>query len=145
MHLLFEYTLQYNKMRISSFSLANSEIAFERNSGKLYLSIVNWFEIDDLWQTIDIYSFGMIVWEVYTSGKLIIISNYHKDNKPILPFGDNYEVAREYVFNKKSRPKIGLDFPEGIKFIIKKWWSQEPRDRFQNFKDISELFNELEI
>ena len=63
--------------------------------------------------SIDIYSFGMIMWEVYSSNETLNLNAK-------IPFADDFEVAKEYVANKKLRPKIGEEVPKHIAKIIKK-------------------------
>ena len=68
----------------------------------------------------------MIVWEIYS-------------NK--IPFADSVDSAKEYVADKKSRPKIGASIPEHIRNIIEKWWWENPTDRYQSMDEIEkELF-----
>ena len=60
----------------------------------------------------DVYSFGIIVWEIYSG---------------LVPFNDDYETAFEYVVKNEGRPKIVETIPDTIKEVIRECWKHPNR------------------
>ena len=86
--------------------LLNPDLAFSDSKKNSYL---------------DIYSLGMIIWEVYSCK---------------IPFADSVSHAKEFVTEKQLRPKIDESIPKNIAYIIQKWWQEDPSDRFKSMKDV---------
>ncbi len=63
----------------------------------------------------DVYSFSVLLWEIYSLKK---------------PFGSpNKQEFVEEVFGKGKRPAMENSWPQEIKRLIEKGWSQDPKQR----------------
>ena len=78
-------------------------------SGKLCGSLNNNFNEKN-----DIYSFGLILWELFTE---------------TIPFNVKLKDVKNYVLNEKLRPKIKDDIDKEIANLIRECWDTEPANR----------------
>jgi len=64
------------------------------------------------------------------------------DTTPKIPFANSYAQAKEFVAEKRWRPKIIEEVPHSIAKLIKKWWCDDPNDRLQSMEEVTdELLN----
>ena len=78
-------------------------------SGKLCGSLNNNFNEKN-----DIYSFGLILWELFTE---------------TIPFNVKLKDVKNYVLNEKLRPEIKDDIDKEIANLIRECWDTEPANR----------------
>ena len=78
-------------------------------SGKLCGSLSNNFNEKN-----DIYSFGLILWELFTE---------------TIPFNVKLKDVKNYVLNEKLRPEIKDDIDKEIANLIRECWDTEPANR----------------
>mmetsp|Transcript_28223 Transcript_28223/g.44424 ORF Transcript_28223/g.44424 Transcript_28223/m.44424 type:complete len:86 (+) Transcript_28223:431-688(+) len=63
----------------------------------------------------DVYSFSVLLWEIYSLKK---------------PFGSpNKQEFFEEVFGKGKRPAMENSWPQEIKGLLEKDWSEDPNER----------------
>jgi serine/threonine protein kinase len=77
----------------------------------------------------DIYSFGILLWELYTS---------------TIPFNVKINKLYDYVAIDNYRPEITKDFNQDIANLIRLCWDLDPTRR-PNFLRIIELINKSRI
>jgi len=83
----------------------------------------------DYSEKVDVYSYGIVVWEIYTKQT---------------PFGDISSHAIPVSVTKGKRPDIPKDMKKELKKIIKACWEASPIKR-PSFVDILELFKTVSI
>ena len=109
-------------------------------------------EADQYDQRADIYSYGIVLWEIVTS--LIPFDEYYFDKRFGKKIGpgesiDNYDInvitIKKAIINDHLRPSIPSHVPDRIKSIILSCWKNNPNDR-PSFdfivKELSDLANE---
>jgi len=67
----------------------------------------------------EVYSFGLVVWEMYQKQTL---AEYYND------YSKDKHIVRKNITDK-LRPKIGSDCLGAIRAIIERCWDQEPDKR----------------
>ncbi len=77
--------------------------------------------------TIDAYSFGILLWEIYTG---------------TTPFNVNISTVYNLVVENDFRPEIKDNFHPGIASIIQLCWDTSKENR-PNFKNILELLDKV--
>ena len=77
----------------------------------------------------DIYSFGILLWELYTS---------------MIPFNVKINTLYDYVAIDNYRPEITKDFNQDIAYLIRLCWDSD-FNRRPNFLRILELINKSKI
>jgi len=85
---------------------------------------------------IDVYSFGMILWQMCTGKKLA--QGFGLEDKRVSPV----EVALK-VCIEKFRPRIPVGTPHEIKALITTCWDNDPSNR-PSFSQILEALTALE-
>ncbi len=87
---------------------------------------------DNFDEKVDVYSFGIIIWEFYAR---------------IQPYKDmNVSQIINYVCNENGRPDCDLikieEIPKGILELMKKCWDKDPNAR-PDFEEILEILNDI--
>ena len=86
-------------------------------SGKFYKIPEN---VNDNMKKIDIYSFGMILWEIITN---------------TVPFDVKLTEIKKYVLEEKVRPEVPTNIHKSLSSLIRSCWDSELEKR-PNDKDI---------
>lgn len=84
------------------------------------------FDKDDLNEKVDIYSFGILLWELEAN---------------TIPFDVKLNDLYSYVVDKNVRPEIQNNVDKTITSLIRSCWETEPQNR-PNMKEIIEKLNE---
>lgn len=92
-------------------------------SGKFYKIPEN---VNDNMKKIDIYSFGMILWEIITN---------------TVPFDVKLTEIKKYVLEEKVRPEVPTNIHKSLSSLIRSCWDSELEKR-PNDKDIIEYLKE---
>ena len=72
----------------------------------------------DLNPQVDIYSFGMILWEILHD---------------TVPFDNDWRNIANYVVQEDMRPKISPNVPQSVACLIRKCWQKDPSKRPSSF------------
>ncbi len=101
------------------------------SSGRLQLELETWqwmapetFMGENYTESCDLYSFGMVLWEIFTATGEIPFEN--------LTIANNKKHAREFmsdIIHKNLRPTFGAGFPADLTDLISRLWEKDPEAR----------------
>ena len=77
---------------------------------------------------VDIYSFGMILWEIL-----------HET----VPFDNDWKNIANYVVKEDMRPKILPIIPQSVAGLIRNCWQKDPTKRPHSFNEICQQLNKI--
>ena len=131
---------EYISLKISDFGLSQIVSKETKNSYLKGIGSVQWMApetlqnnyMDDINEKIDVYSFGIIIWEIYAR---------------VQPY-KNMSISQvvNYVCNENGRPNCDLikmeEMPKGLFELMKKCWDKEPNSR-PDFSEILETLNDI--
>ena len=131
---------EHIKIKISDFGLSQIISKDIKNSGLNGVGSVQWMAPEILQnnnsenfdEKVDVYSFGIIIWEIYAR---------------IQPYKDmNVSQIINYVCNEDGRPNCDLikieELPKGILKLMKKCWDKDPNAR-PDFEEILQILNDI--
>jgi serine/threonine protein kinase len=116
---LYELANLFNKY-INKSGYSAPEIL--STSGKFFKIPEN---INDNIKKIDIYSFGMIIWEIITN---------------TVPFEVKLPEIKKYVLEEKVRPEVPINTDKNLSNLIRNCWDSE-LDKRPNESELIEFFN----
>ena len=76
----------------------------------------------------DIYSFGMILWELLHG---------------TVPFDNDMKTVVNYVVKEDLRPKILPHVPSSVASLIRQCWQADPSKRQTSFAELCEQFDKI--
>ena len=82
-------------------------------------------------EKIDVYAFGLIIWEVWTRG--ILFSDF-----------EEYEPFVEAITKEHIRPPIPEDTPDSLSLLMSDCWSPDPKSR-PSFKNITPRLDSITV
>jgi serine/threonine protein kinase len=84
---------------------------------------------DENFRKCDVYSFGMLLWELYTC---------------TIPFDVKLTTVYDFVVKDNYRPEITKDFNHEIANLIRLCWDSDVKKR-PEFKEIIQIINKINI
>ncbi len=116
---------------------APAGIAFEEKSGTLSTMSPEQCEGRRLGPAADIYSFGVVLFEVFTGSLPFAVGRGQRD--PTMAARRTSELIQKHVHDPPPRPsEVARDLPEGLEPIILRCLEKSPERRYPDMKELLE-------